>query len=106
MTHRNALPTPGGVLQIGCAAGCPGIRSTPLHERRSGVGSRIASGVLAPGGIDMHRRLAPGFRIGASFQARFSDDGSLLATLGKRITLWDVASRERMAAGPPFRHAS
>jgi WD40 repeat protein len=52
------------------------------------------------------RRLAPGFRIGSSFQARFSSDGSLLATLGKRVTLWDVAGRRRIATGPPLAHAS
>jgi WD40 repeat protein len=51
-------------------------------------------------------RLAPGFRIGASFKARFSPDGSLLATLGKRTTLWDVAGRRRIATGPPLTHAS
>jgi WD40 repeat protein len=53
-----------------------------------------------------HRRLAPGFRIGRSFAARFSPDGARLATLGKRITLWDVASRQRVATGPPLAHAS
>ena len=52
------------------------------------------------------RRLAPGFRTGASFKARFSPDGSLLVTLGKRITLWDVAGRRRIATGPPLAHAS
>jgi hypothetical protein len=52
------------------------------------------------------RRLAPGFRIGASFSARFDDDATRLVTLGKRITLWDVASRARVATGPPLAHAS
>jgi dipeptidyl aminopeptidase/acylaminoacyl peptidase len=52
------------------------------------------------------RRLAPGFRIGSSFRARFSGDGRALATLGQRITLWDVAARERVAKGPPLENAS
>jgi len=54
----------------------------------------------------MTRGLAPGFRIGASFQARFSVDGAWLATLGKRITLWDVAQRKRLATGPAMSYAS
>jgi len=52
------------------------------------------------------RRLAPGFRIGASFKARFNADATQLATLGKRITLWDVAARARIATGPPLQQAA
>jgi len=49
---------------------------------------------------------APGFRIGASFKARFDPSGARLVTLGRRITLWDVAERRRVGIGPPLRHAS
>ena len=48
----------------------------------------------------------PGFRIGAAFRARFSDDGTLLVTIGKRITLWEVEARRRIATGPPLSNAS
>jgi WD40 repeat protein len=48
-------------------------------------------------------RLKPGFRIGASFRARFDAHGERLVTLGKRITLWNVAARTRIGIGPPLR---
>ena len=52
------------------------------------------------------RRLAPGFRIGASFQLRFDATGTMLVTLGQRIALWDVATRQKVAKGPPFANAT
>src|SRR5215207_6835159 len=54
----------------------------------------------------MARRLAPGFRIGQSSQTRFDDQAEHLVTLGKRITLWSVAQRARIAKGPPLQNAS
>jgi WD40 repeat protein len=50
--------------------------------------------------------LKPGFRLGASFKARFSDDGAFLATLGQRPTLWNVADRAKLGKGPLLSHAS
>jgi WD40 repeat protein len=50
--------------------------------------------------------LKPGFRLGASFKARFNDQGDRMVTLGKRITLWDVADRARIARGPALSNAS
>jgi WD40 repeat protein len=50
--------------------------------------------------------LKPGFRLGASFKARFSDDGALLATLGQRPTLWNVADRAKLGRGPLLSHSS
>lgn len=38
--------------------------------------------------------------------ARFDDSGQRLVTLGKRITLWNVARRERIAKGPSLAHAA
>ena len=52
------------------------------------------------------RLLEPGFRLGASFEARFSDDGSKLVTLGKRPTVWDVATRRKLGTTPQLAHAS
>lgn len=39
-------------------------------------------------------------------QARFNEDATFLATLGKRITLWDVVARRRVATGPPMANAA
>src|SRR3954466_3470295 len=64
---------------------------------RSGSGRRIA--LLA--GLTVKK---PGFRIGASFRAAFSDDGIHLVTVGKRVTVWDVAERKRVASVHPFSH--
>jgi outer membrane protein assembly factor BamB len=46
----------------------------------------------------------PGFRIGASFEVSFSDDGCFLASVGKRSNVWDVRARKRCAAAKPFSH--
>lgn len=51
-------------------------------------------------------RLTPGFRIGASFAARFDDRGEHLVTLGKRISVWNVASRRRACSVGGVAHAS
>jgi len=51
-------------------------------------------------------KLKPGFRIGSSFKATFSPTGDRLVTIGKRITLWDVLARARIATGPPLAHTS
>jgi WD40 repeat protein len=48
----------------------------------------------------------PGFRIGASFRVAFSDDGRHLATVGKRVTVWDVAERRRVQSVHPFSYES
>lgn len=50
--------------------------------------------------------LKPGFRIGSSWVARFDDRRERLLTLGKRITVWDVAARTRLGVGPELSHAS
>ena len=48
----------------------------------------------------------PGFRIGASFRVTFSDDGAWLATIGKRMTVWDVAGRARASSIHTLPHES
>ncbi|MDA0167900.1 WD40 repeat domain-containing protein [Solirubrobacter taibaiensis] len=47
-----------------------------------------------------------GFQLGPSSTVRFSDDGTYLASLRGRISLWDVSDRRRVASGPRFPHAS
>jgi WD40 repeat protein len=51
-------------------------------------------------------RLKPGFRTGASIRSRFDDRGERLATIGRRITVWDVSHRTRIGTGPHLRHVS
>jgi hypothetical protein len=53
-------------------------------------------------------RLKPGFRIGSSFQARFDDQGSRLAAIGRgrRGALWDVARRAKIGFFPQLKHTS
>jgi hypothetical protein len=42
------------------------------------------------------------FKLRSSSRVRFSDDGAYLVSLGRRITLWDVAKGRRAASGPHF----
>lgn len=56
--------------------------------------------------VETRLHLKPGFRIGSSFEADFDDSGRWLATLGKRLSVWDVEKRQRVGSGPSLRHAA
>lgn len=45
-------------------------------------------------------------QIGTSYSAIFSRDGSLLATLGRSVWVWDVASHTKLFRAHPFSHPS
>src|SRR5947208_5644907 len=48
----------------------------------------------------------PGFRIGSSFRVAWSPDGRRLLTLGRRVAIWDVETRRRVADVKPFSYES
>src|SRR3954451_15976050 len=77
---------------------CTEARRWSRRWRRFGTSVFALLGCAA-----MARRLAPGFRISASFNARWNGDLTFLATLGKRITLWDVESHSRIVGACSLR---
>jgi WD40 repeat protein len=46
------------------------------------------------------------WKIGASYAVAFSCDGRLLATLGRDVSIWDLALRSKMLRVHPFSHPS
>lgn len=49
---------------------------------------------------------APGFRLGSGYHVAFSDCSRFLATVGRRVTLWDVAGRVALHRNNLLRHPS
>src|SRR5689334_19545759 len=49
---------------------------------------------------------APGFRLRSSYEVAFSPSGELLATIGRDVTIWDVAARAVLAKNSLLRHPS
>ena len=49
---------------------------------------------------------APGFRVYSSYDVAFSDCGRFLATVGRRVTIWDVATRVALHRNGLVRHPS
>ena len=46
------------------------------------------------------------WKIGTSYAVAFSGDGRLLATLGRDVSLWDLALRSKVVRAHPFSHPS
>ena len=46
------------------------------------------------------------WKIGTSYAVAFSGDGRLLATLGRDVSIWDLALRSKVVRAHPFSHPS
>jgi WD40 repeat protein len=53
-----------------------------------------------------HRVGMKPWKIGASYAVAFSNDGRLLATLGRDVSIWDLAHRSKVVRTHPFSHPS
>jgi WD40 repeat protein len=80
---------------------CQPVRGHSRTLAQAGLLRKEALRSEALSGLSIRK---PGFRIGASFRAAFSGDGARLATVGKRVTVWDVAARTRVGSVHPFPH--